>query len=61
MAVAAKRADIDQELRCDIFIVMIDSSVIVRPAGPGLVEQPRVDCIAADEVGKRGGVSIKEG
>src|SRR3954451_12039051 len=32
-AVAAKRARNDQELRCDILIVMIDSSVFHPPQG----------------------------
>jgi hypothetical protein len=33
----------------------------VRPKGPGLVDQPRIDCIAAAELGKRSGLSTKKG
>jgi Na+-translocating ferredoxin:NAD+ oxidoreductase RnfE subunit len=33
MAVAAKRAGIDQELRCDIFIVMIDFPLFFAQMG----------------------------
>src|SRR5258708_4765497 len=60
-AVAARRARNDQELRCDILIVMIDSFVFRPPMGPGLVDQPQIDCSVVDELGKRSEVSIKQG
>jgi hypothetical protein len=40
---------------------MIDSSVFRLPMGPGLVDQPRIDCIAVNELGKGSKVSIKQG
>jgi hypothetical protein len=40
---------------------MIDSSVFRPPKGPGLVDQPQIDCIAVNELGKGSEVSIKQG